>query len=232
MTTSTTSARSEPAGKQTPAARADTRAPVPDVIDLDAPRVIDLDAPPVDASPRVIDLDAPRPAVLPPVRPRRSVEVETRPAQVRPHVLFVCSNGGHLAQLVTLSSWWSGRERSWVCFEKPDATSQLADEKVTWAHHPTTRSLRNLIRNFFLAVRMMRTDRPDVVVSTGAGVAVPFFMVARLLGIKTVYLEVYDRLDSPTLTGRLIRPFTSRFLVQWEEQLKLYRNAELVGPVW
>jgi UDP-N-acetylglucosamine:LPS N-acetylglucosamine transferase len=70
-----------------------------------------------------------------------------------------------------------------------------------------------------------------VVVSTGAGVALPFFIAARLRGIPTVYVEVYDRIDSRTLTGRLCRPLTSLFCVQWEEQLGLYRNAQLIGEL-
>ncbi len=74
--------------------------------------------------------------------------------------------------------------------------------------------------------------RPDVVVSDGAGVAFPFFVVARLMRIPTVYLEVYDRIDSPTLTGRLCRPFSSLFLVQWEEQRQFYPGARVIGGLF
>ncbi len=68
-------------------------------------------------------------------------------------------------------------------------------------------------------------------ISTGAGVAVPFFAIAHRMGIPTVYVEVYDRIETPTLTARLCRPFTSKMLVQWEEQLTLYADSELVGPL-
>ena len=78
---------------------------------------------------------------------------------------------------------------------------------------------------------MLRRRRPDVVLSTGAAVAFPFFVLARLLRIPTVYIEVYDRMDTPTLTGRLCRPFSSLFLVQWEEQRALYRGAVVVGTL-
>jgi hypothetical protein len=47
-----------------------------------------------------------------------------------------------------------------------------------------------------------------------------------------VYLEVYDRIDSRTMTGRLVRPFASRFCVQWPEQRDLYPGSELVGPLY
>jgi UDP-N-acetylglucosamine:LPS N-acetylglucosamine transferase len=146
-------------------------------------------------------------------------------------VLLVGSSGGHLAQLVALRPWYDERERAWVTFDTLDARSQLDGERVFWAAHPTTRNIPNLVRNLFLAFRLLPRERPDVVVSTGAGVAVPFFVVARLLGIRTVYVEVYDRLDSRTLTARLCSPFTDLFCVQWEEQRALYPNATVIGQL-
>ncbi len=149
----------------------------------------------------------------------------------RSHVLLVGSAGGHLAQLVRLRPWWGDLTRTWVTFDKADARSLLADEAVIWAHHPTTRNIANLLRNTVLALRHVRRLRPDLVVSTGAAVAVPFFLVARLLGIATVYVEVFDRVDSPTLSGRLCRPIATRFCVQWPEQQPLYPGSVLIGPL-
>jgi UDP-N-acetylglucosamine:LPS N-acetylglucosamine transferase len=146
-------------------------------------------------------------------------------------VLLVGSSGGHLAQLLALRSWWGDRARTWVTFPTPDAKSQLAGEEVTWAYYPTTRNIPNLVRNMGLAVRLLRKQKPSVILSTGAGVAVPFFLLGWVRGIPTVYLEVYDRIDSPTLTGRLCRPFARLFLVQWEEQRKFYPGSVVVGPL-
>ncbi|WP_346921762.1 PssD/Cps14F family polysaccharide biosynthesis glycosyltransferase [Glutamicibacter creatinolyticus] len=146
-------------------------------------------------------------------------------------LLFVGSSGGHLAQMLNMSAWWKEHKRSWVTFDTPDATSALVGEKVTWAHHPTTRNLGNAVRNLLLSVRVLRAERPAAVISTGAGVALPFFITARFMRIPTVYVEVYDRIDSRTLTGRLCRPLSSVFCVQWEEQLKYYPGATLIGPL-
>jgi UDP-N-acetylglucosamine:LPS N-acetylglucosamine transferase len=143
--------------------------------------------------------------------------------------LLVGSSGGHLAQLVTLADLWHRDDRSWTTFDTADAQSILAEEDVDWAFHPTTRNIPNLLRNAVLAWRVLGRRRPDVVVSTGAGVALPFFVFARLRRIPTVYVEVYDRIDSATLTGRLCRPFTSLFLVQWDEQRAFYKNSVVVG---
>jgi UDP-N-acetylglucosamine:LPS N-acetylglucosamine transferase len=146
-------------------------------------------------------------------------------------VLLVCSSGGHLAQLYRLRSWWEDHERAWVTFDTPDAVGLLRGERVQWAFHPTTRNVANLARNLRLAWRLLRQDRPDVVVSDGAGVAVPFFALAKLFGVATVYIEVYDRIDSRTLTGRLCYPMSDLFCVQWDEQRRLYPRSERIGAL-
>jgi UDP-N-acetylglucosamine:LPS N-acetylglucosamine transferase len=147
------------------------------------------------------------------------------------NVLLVGSSGGHLTQLWSLGPWWRKHRRTWVTFDTPDAVSLLRDERTVWAYSPTTRNIPNLLRNAILAWRTLRSDRPDIVVSTGAGVAVPFFVLAWLMRIPTAYIEVYDRIDSATLTGRLCRPFTTLMCVQWEEQSSLYRHSVVIGEL-
>jgi UDP-N-acetylglucosamine:LPS N-acetylglucosamine transferase len=146
-------------------------------------------------------------------------------------VLLVGSGGGHLAQLVALEAWWGARDRAWVTFDQADSRSLLVGERVYWAHWPTTRNARNAIRNAWLAGRILREERPDLVISTGAGVAPPFFLQAQRLGISCAFLEVYDRVDSTTMTGRWCRPLSDVFCVQWPDQQKLYPGATLIGPV-
>ncbi len=115
-----------------------------------------------------------------------------------------------------------------MTFDKPDARSLLEQEDVVWAYHPTTRNVPNLLRNLGLAWRVLRR-KPDLVVSSGAAIAFPFFLAARTLRIKTVYVEVYDRMDSPTLTGRLCHPLSDLFLLQWEEQKQFYPRGQVIG---
>jgi UDP-N-acetylglucosamine:LPS N-acetylglucosamine transferase len=153
-------------------------------------------------------------------------EAET---ESRERLLLVCSSGGHLSQLAALRPWWERHDRLWVTFDKPDARSILAGERVAWAHHPTTRNIPNAVRNLGLAHRVIEGYRPTIVVSTGAGVAVPFFLSARRARVSTIYIEVYDRLDSATLTGRLCYPLSDLFLLQWPEQRRFYPNGIVIG---
>lgn len=132
---------------------------------------------------------------------------------------------------MALRELWEGYDRFWVTFPTEDARSLLQGERVYWCHHPTNRNLPNLIRNTGVAIRVLRRERPTHLLSTGAAVAVPFFYLGRLLGARLLYIEVFDRIESATLTGRIVRRITHHFFVQWEEQLRLYPDAELIGPL-
>jgi UDP-N-acetylglucosamine:LPS N-acetylglucosamine transferase len=146
-------------------------------------------------------------------------------------VLIVCSSGGHLTQALALKSWWGDHERSWVTLPTEDARSRLVGEQVIEAHYPTVRNFPNLIKNFALARRVLRTVRPDLIFSTGAAIALPFFVQARSFGARTVFLEPVDRIASPSLSGRLVYPFTDSFLVQWDTLASAYPGARDVGVI-
>ena len=150
----------------------------------------------------------------------------------RADLLLVCSTGGHLIQLVALRDAWERFERAWVTFDKSDARSLLAEERVYFAHGPTNRSVKNLLRNLRVAWRVVRDVRPRVVVTTGAGIAVPFAWVARLRGATVVYVESLARIEGPSLSYRLIAPVAARRYVQWPELAQALPRTRFVGNVF
>lgn len=137
-----------------------------------------------------------------------------------------------MTHLYMLKPFWQDQERFWVTFDKEDARSLLEGEQMIPCHFPTNRNLKNLIRNTFLAWKLLRREKPDLILSSGAAVAVPFFYLGKLYGAKTVYIEVFDRIDAPTLTGKLVYPVTDKFIVQWEEMKKVYPKAVNLGSIF
>ena len=132
-------------------------------------------------------------------------------------LLIVCSSGGHLLQMLELRDAWSGFERVWVTFDKSDARSLLAGERVLHAYGPTNRNIPNLLRNIRFAWRVLRSERPSAILTTGAGVAVPFAWIGKLRRIPTVYVESVTRIEGLSLSGRLIKPVAAQLYAQWPE---------------
>lgn len=148
-------------------------------------------------------------------------------------ILLVGSSGGHLTQLLKLKPFWEKHNRVWVTFEKEDAVHRLQnEEKKYWCYYPTNRNIKNLIKNSWLAIKILLKEKPDIIISTGAAPAIPFYYFGKLFGVITVYIEVFDRITLPTLTGKIVYPVTDQFFVQWEEQMKLYPKAKNIGSLF
>lgn len=147
-------------------------------------------------------------------------------------VCLVGSSGGHLAHLYMLKRFWMNKERFWVTFPKEDAESLLQNEKMYTCYYPTNRSLKALIINTKIAWKILRKEKPDLIISSGAAIAVPFFYLGKLFGSKLIYIEVFDRIDKATLTGKMVYPIVDKFIVQWEGQKKVYHKSINLGSIF
>jgi beta-1,4-N-acetylglucosaminyltransferase len=146
-------------------------------------------------------------------------------------ILLVCSPGGHALQLSLLRPAWAGYDVAWVTLRAEDTASLLENERLIYAYGPTTRNIPNLVRNLRLAWRLLHSARPQIIVTTGAAIAVPFAWIGRLLGARVVYIESFARIEQPSLSYRLIAPFADRLYVQWPELARRLRGARYVGAV-
>jgi beta-1,4-N-acetylglucosaminyltransferase len=139
------------------------------------------------------------------------------------------SPGGHLAELERATEGIRFTDRFDVTFAGGRPPRQ-APRRTYYVCHPRRsvwRTLRNLARSLVIAVR----ERPGLVISTGADVAVPVCILARLLGARLVFIETAGEL-APTLAGRLVYPFADLFIVQWPEKLARFPRAVLAsGPL-
>lgn len=147
-------------------------------------------------------------------------------------ICLVGSSGGHLAHLYMLKPFWKTKDRFWVTFDKEDARSLLQGEKFYPCYYPSNRSIKALIINTWRALKILLREKPDVIISSGAAVAVPFFWIGKLFGAKTIYIEVFDRIDASTITGKMCYLVTDKFIVEWEEMKKVYPKAINLGSIF
>jgi len=145
---------------------------------------------------------------------------------------LITSKGGHLFQLIQLKPLWKKYDRFWVIDKGIDVDFFLKKEKVYHAFFPDSRNIINAFKNFFLAIKILKFEKPHFLLSCGAGIAVPFFIVGKFfLKTKLVFIEPYDFVDYPSLTGKIVYHFTDLFLVQHQHQKKWYPKAKYWGSV-
>ncbi|MEU5725385.1 glycosyltransferase [Micromonospora sp. NPDC047738] len=128
--------------------------------------------------------------------------------------LLVASTGGHLAELYDLRPRLGLREDCvWATFDSPQSRSLLEDQEVIHIPPATTRDAMGAARNLLAARRVLRGGRFTRVVSTGASVAMSFFVPASRRGLACHYIESATRTEGPSLTGQL---------VAWVPRTRLY----------
>ena len=127
-------------------------------------------------------------------------------------VCIVSSCGGHLTEVRALRSAFERYEHFYVLNDRVLLPADM--EGKTWFIRHSERDLLFFV-NLLEAWRILRRERPDVILSMGAGPAVPFALVGRLLGIPTVFVETFTRISTPSLTARIMYRLAARFVYQW-----------------
>jgi UDP-N-acetylglucosamine:LPS N-acetylglucosamine transferase len=106
------------------------------------------------------------------------------------------------------------------------------EEKAYFISDPGRNPLK-FVLNAFQGLFIILKERPKIVVSTGAGMAIPLCYMAKILGRKIVFIESFCRIEEPSITGKIVYPVADVFLVQWKEQLKKYgKKAKYHGGVF
>lgn len=120
-------------------------------------------------------------------------------------VLLVASPGGHCDQLYEVAADLAGgASRVWVTAPTPQTEALLANAAVEWVPYVGSRQLWPAMRSIPRAIQILHAQRPSRVVSTGAALALPYLLAARLRGIPVTYIESATRLTGPSLTGRIL----------------------------
>lgn len=145
-------------------------------------------------------------------------------------LLLVSSSGGHFEQLKMLKPLMQKYE-SCVVTERV-LTSDKADYYMVQISHTDKLILFKFIADFIIAIKIWIKEKPDVVISTGSMIVLPFAILAKLTRKKIIFIETFAKRDDPTLTGKLMYKCADLFIIQWESLRKHYPNAIYGGCIY
>jgi len=149
------------------------------------------------------------------------------------------SGGGHVRQLLDLEPVWRRFDYVFVTEDTSLGRSLAMDHPVKFVAHyaigqarlgKPLKMLGGALRNLLQSVRIIATERPDVVISSGAGAVFWVAVLGRLFGAKLIVLESFARFDKPSKFGRLVSPFATKKIVQAPALKKYWPDAELFDP--
>lgn len=152
--------------------------------------------------------------------------MKNRANQTRGCVVTSC--GGHLAEILDLHEAFSSFQCLYV-INNFILLPKILNNKTVFIRH----SERDIyfFYNLIEAWNIMRRFRPAFILSAGAGPAIPFFLVARIFNIKTIYIETMTSISSPSLTGRIAYWLVDRFYIRRSELRKHFPKAILFESV-
>lgn len=149
-------------------------------------------------------------------------------------ICIVSSAGGHLKEMNRLLPVLQKYDYFYITFAEKEISSGLG-KRVYRVTNPDIRNRKlgasAFIRNFSQVLRILKKEKPDVVMTSGAGVALtPCYLAKLLFGAKIIFIETSSRFGEPSLIGRMLYPIADLFLVQWPGVLKYYgKKAKYAG---
>ncbi|WP_346621275.1 glycosyltransferase [Blastococcus montanus] len=144
-------------------------------------------------------------------------------------VHLIASLGGHLELLHALAPALADHDRTWTTSEGSRAEElRRSGETVRTLPRLDRGSVR--IASFLAGIRLAVRERPELVISSGAGLTVPFAITARLLGARLIFVETMARVTSGSLSGRILSRLGADMVVQWPELRQVYPRAAVCRP--
>lgn len=147
-------------------------------------------------------------------------------------ICLVCSAGGHLNQIKELIAPLQNESDTFLVTMDREDSRTLLNSGV---RHYFVRDIRdngNLFTNFLDSLKIFLNEKPDFVITTGAGAALSTCLIAKLFFKKVIFIESFARVEEPSSFGKLISKFADYTFFQWPKLQKFYQKGIYAGSIF
>lgn len=148
-------------------------------------------------------------------------------------ICCISSHGGHLHELEEALKNVDQKNMYWVTYKTKHTLMVMKSKhrKCYFIIDPVTNKFLFFV-NALQSLWHLLIEKPNVVISTGAGMTFPtLFFAKKLLKAKIIYIESAAAVVEATKTAKRVYPMSDLFLIQWEELKKEFPNAIYTGGV-
>ena len=153
-------------------------------------------------------------------------------------IILICSDGGHLAQILELKDMFLEYDYLIVTEESP-ATLPLKEKyNIKYLKGRSKGQRRNiaffysLIVNTFLSLKILTNHFPKAIITTGSHTAIPMCLLGKLTGAKIIWILSYARMSSRAFSADIIYPLADKFIIQWPGVQKFYKKGIYLGGIY
>lgn len=146
-------------------------------------------------------------------------------------ICFISSSGGHLEQLQMLQPIM--KTDSFTITEKIDSIDMKGNNYyLQQINRREILVIIKIILNAFKSLMIFVKEKPDIVICTGALSTIPFCIISKIFNAKLIYIESYAKVETGSLTGKLMYRIADKFYVQWREMLNVFPKAIFKGGIY
>ena len=144
-------------------------------------------------------------------------------------VMYISSVGGHLDQLLKIANYLKIENSIFIVNDRTDFDNIMVGKTIRITH--AERDWKQII-NFLEAFFYIWKYRPEFLLSTGASPAIPFSLVAKIIGTKIIFIESLSRVNSPSLSGKIMYRLSDQFYIQWSGLKKFFPKSIFYGNLF
>lgn len=144
-------------------------------------------------------------------------------------ICIVSSCGGHLREVREFKSVYGLYDHFYVLNHSVRLPKDM--EGKTYFIRHSERDWKFFL-NLWEAWYILKKEHPQLILSTGAGPAVPFALVGKVFRIPNIFVEGSSQVTRPSLAGRIMYYLADKFFYQWEPLQKYFPKAILGGRLF
>ena len=156
---------------------------------------------------------------------------------LRKKIGFICSSGGHLTEALNTIEAFKGRDVFLIVHNFPslreiqlDNIKRIYRLSIVLGYSSWIAVLLTAFVNLFQLIRIFWVEKPFLLFSTGAEIAIPAFYIGKIFfRTKLIFLESLARVNALSYTGKLLYPIVDLFLVQWPQLLEKAGRKAIYG---
>lgn len=147
-------------------------------------------------------------------------------------ICLVASSGGHLKELEFAKNLDIDKAEYFLITEKVKAVKEEYSKiyYIEQINRKEKKAWLKLLRLFFKGNQILKMEKPDYYISTGALISIPILILGKLKKKKVIFIESFARVESGSLSGRIAYHFVDLFIIYWKNLLKVYPKAIYIDP--
>ena len=145
--------------------------------------------------------------------------------------MAVASIGGHWIQLLRIARPMEGHYEMVYVSTHPKCAIMVEGQKYCLTTDFSRSDAWKLVSAFLKAIKTIRKEKPDAIITTGAAPGLVYLLAGKLFGRKTIWIDSIANVNRLSLSGRIAALFVSRVYTQWQHlaTAKIHYSGDIFG---